>query len=173
MLHFKTVRESDDKFFEIRMHSQTFTCRFEKKIFIGLPDMIARAALLKKRLVASFFYLAIFLSNKFPPNRGVRNFDSEFKHWKSLTQFLSHENAQFWLSFRFRIFQNPNSEWLWEMLKESLQSTQLTPEVTFDWLALQTAGMSGDDLRRFASELGYLQFRYFKVKDILSIDGDD
>ncbi|PAV86278.1 hypothetical protein WR25_10681 [Diploscapter pachys] len=78
-----------------------FLRRFEKKIFIGLPDMIARAALLKKRLVA-------------------------------------------------------------KMLKESLQSTQLTPEVTFDWLALQTAGMSGDDLRRFASELGYLQFRYFK-----------
>ncbi|PAV90735.1 hypothetical protein WR25_12658 isoform C [Diploscapter pachys] len=77
-----------------------FLRRFEKKIFIGLPDATARAALLKKRLV----------------------------------------------------------------------NTQLTPEVTFDWLALQTAGMSGDDLRRFASELGYLQFRYFKVQDILSID---
>ncbi|EYB97578.1 hypothetical protein Y032_0139g2106 [Ancylostoma ceylanicum] len=48
------------------------------------------------------------------------------------------------------------------MLNQRLLHTTLASDVSKEWIAQMTIGFSGDDIRRFASELAYTQFRYYK-----------
>ncbi|RCN33341.1 ATPase, AAA family [Ancylostoma caninum] len=48
------------------------------------------------------------------------------------------------------------------MLNQRLLHTTLASDVSKEWIAQMTVGFSGDDIRRFASELAYTQFRYYK-----------
>ncbi|VDM57102.1 unnamed protein product [Angiostrongylus costaricensis] len=55
------------------------------------------------------------------------------------------------------------------MLKARLQNTTMDPSVSMEWIGNVTNGFSGDDIRRFAIELAYTQFRYYKVRSTLKI----
>ncbi|CAJ0605177.1 unnamed protein product [Cylicocyclus nassatus] len=48
------------------------------------------------------------------------------------------------------------------MLNQRLMHTTMQADVSRIWIAEITDGFSGDDIRRFASELAYTQFRYYK-----------
>ncbi|KAE9420860.1 hypothetical protein Angca_007212, partial [Angiostrongylus cantonensis] len=48
------------------------------------------------------------------------------------------------------------------MLKARLQNTTIDPSVSMEWIGDATNGFSADDIRRFAVELAYTQFRYYK-----------
>ncbi|KAK6015936.1 ATPase, AAA family, partial [Ostertagia ostertagi] len=49
------------------------------------------------------------------------------------------------------------------MLKSRLLHTTMDSSVSFERIAEATNGFSGDDIRRFATELAYAQFRYYKL----------
>ncbi|XGW09852.1 hypothetical protein V3C99_011818 [Haemonchus contortus] len=52
-----------------------------------------------------------------------------------------------------------------DMLKSRLLHTTMDSSVSFEWIAEATNGFSGDDIRRFATELAYTQFRYYKLRN--------
>ncbi|CAI4225691.1 unnamed protein product [Auanema sp. JU1783] len=54
------------------------------------------------------------------------------------------------------------------ILRKRLNNTTRTPAVSYEWLAAKTEGFSGDDLRRFSSEIAYAQFRQYKERKILT-----
>ncbi|KJH42208.1 ATPase, AAA family [Dictyocaulus viviparus] len=55
------------------------------------------------------------------------------------------------------------------MLKGRLQNTTVDSCVTMEYIAEATEGFSGDDIRRFATELAYAQFRYYKIQELMSV----
>ena len=63
----------------------------------------------------------------------------------------------------------PDYEARHEILKAKLKSTVFDPSVGLAYLAQQSEGFSGDDLRRLASELAYAQFRKYKVSNFSGI----
>ncbi|KAK5969070.1 Katanin p60 ATPase-containing subunit, partial [Trichostrongylus colubriformis] len=58
------------------------------------------------------------------------------------------------------------------MLKSRLLHTTMDSSVSFEWIAEATNGFSGDDIRRFATELAYTQFRYYKLNHQLDASAD-
>ncbi|KAJ1360996.1 Katanin p60 ATPase-containing subunit A-like 2 [Parelaphostrongylus tenuis] len=58
------------------------------------------------------------------------------------------------------------------MLRRRLQTTTLDESVSMEWIAEATNGFSGDDIRRFATELAYTQFRYFKENQRCNFESD-
>ncbi|ETN82086.1 ATPase, AAA family [Necator americanus] len=56
----------------------------------------------------------------------------------------------------------PDFEARLAMITQRLSNTTMESVVSKEWIADMTNGFSGDDIRRFASELAYTQFRYYK-----------